>query len=132
MILLASKLTFILSYFYRVTRVIPFSGTYIKFSLKAVYPTMVGEIFKFMLLRLLEKSIYKSKKMNFCSCSQGKIPPPPLFIFITPRWREITRSPHRQPFFQNLFPQQKDGKGNFGLTTFNSLSIFNLFTANYS
>ena len=81
-----------------------------EFFLKPVYPTMVPESFKFIVLRLLE-NIFVSQELNlfiFFSCPQAKFFPKFLSSPLQTEWN-YSFFPN-SVFWKSIFPQQK-GEG---------------------
>ena len=84
-----------------------------------VYPTIVGEIFKFMLLRILENA-FASQKIE---CINFYSRPPQVkfshrFLSSPPRQREITHLPEAVFFQKSVFPAES------GEETMSPISLF--------
>ena len=99
-----------LSYFSGFLWGLSLSRIFDEFVLKHVYPTMIGKIFKFMVLRLLDNVFVseKIKSINFYSCPQAKLSA--RFSSSPPRQKEITHFP-KAAFCENLFSRSRKGRG---------------------
>ena len=79
---------------------------------------MVGEKFKFMVLRLLKKTFVSQKieSFHFCSCRQAKISP--RFLSLPLKQKKITHS-SLTAFSEDIyFPQQQGGRGLWSCKSF--------------